>query len=469
MAVGDGVGQRAGVRLVIPTRRVPAWVRRAIAFSWCAAVLAAAPAAAARAQQGKSTPAASAKKTDDALISPDGAGGAAAMSTVPLRLVRCMAVSDLGCFRVIGDVKEFGQSDRFKAFLDSSLLIGPGEMRKDFDPNARLKLLIVYDVSGSMIGAGMLETRAALTDFLRRSLPPAISVSLVPFGSRGVQSEFDQAKFGTAAQAAQKLSGLAPTITANTALYSAVSFGLKLLDRETRAGGRSIMLVITDGKNDVGHNGDDPGLFSQMEQVRGAIDASPHRMWLVGAGKGVDAGELSRLAGSTGKSRTVAMDAIELKKLLTTILDEMTPRRLMVYGIPVATKAEMGRRSRQFRLSALVDSVGPWRPPLVALPVFEGVADSTLVPLRARQLADQVGDDMNLRLMLGIPLLLMVLLAYIALPRILGAPPKEEAADTSAADAAKAKAKEAAAQGRLRPATEAPPRRPGDVTKEGAM
>ena len=384
----------------------------------------------------------------------------------PLRYLRCFAGMDVGCFRVVGNIVDVSSApDRLTARLDSSTLIGPGEKRSEIDPTIALKLLIAYDVSGSMSENGGFEaTRFALGRFLQK-LPPSLSVALVPFESRRVREGFSGAQFKSASDVTAQLRRLPrPDKGGNTALYQAIYDGLRTLDRQSGASDQSILLVITDGRNDVDHPADEKGLLSGdagLEQVRAAVAGSKHRVWLLGAGRGVDSVVLSQIAGSTGRSRVVAIEFDLLSLALDAIKDEMTPRRMLVYGVPATAQATLARRSRGFVLPALNDVPRAWRPPLVAMPPFEGIADSALVPPGMREQLSDSGTDMRQRILIGIPLLLVVLVAYLAIPRIVGPPPED----------APASAVPVSARGHtsaLRPATEAPPRRPTDITKDGA-
>lgn len=387
-------------------------------------------------------------------------------ATAPLGYVRCFADADIGCFRVRGNIVDLSSApDRLTARLDSSTLMGPGETRSEIDPNTTLKLLIAYDVSGSMSENGGFEaTRFALGRFLQK-LPPSLSVALVPFESRRVRAGFNTAQFRSALDVNTQLRRLPrPDKGGNTALYQAVYDGLRTLDRQAGAGDQSILLVITDGRNDVDHPADETGLLSGdagLEQVRGAVAASKHRVWLLGAGRGVDSLVLSQIAGTKGRARVVAIEFDLLSLALDAIKDEMTPRRLLVYGVPASAQATLARRSRRFDLPALGDVPLTWRPPLVAMPPFEGVADSVLVPRGMREAVSDGGTDMRQRVLIGVPLLLVVLVAYLAIPRIVGPPPEATAASATPVPAR-------SHSSALRPATEAPPRRPTDITKDGA-
>ena len=238
------------------------------------------------------------------------------------------------------------------------------------------------------------------------------------------------------------------------------------------------MLVVTDGINDVAGKNDDPGLLSGdsgRDAARDAIAGSKHSVWLMGAGFPKE-DELRYLAGSAGRARFADVDPVSLARLLNTILAEMTPTRLVAYAIPAGPRADLGRRRRQFRLDAMKTSLLTWRPPLVALPPFQGDADSTLLlQPRVSEMSNDLDSDMNQRLLIGIPVLLILVFAHWVLPRLMGVPDTAAAGVGATASSAASPAGPPAkvpskpnATVALRPVTEAPPRSPSDITKDAA-
>lgn len=391
----------------------------------------------------------------------------------PLKLVRCHVSEEPACFQLIGNFVDVSNgSGRLRGHLDSAALIGPGLIRSELDAAATIKLLVAYDVSGSMLdNAGFDNARIALAAFLGK-LPPSVTVAVVPFESRRVRARFQSARFLPVAEAITNLRKLPrPDRRGNTALYQAVFDGLQTLDRNAAPEDQTFLLVLTDGKNDVDDpRADDPGLLdgeAGLNTARGAVEQSRHRVWMLGAGNGVDMASLSAIVGSKGRARTVPMEADLVGSALDAIKDEMTPRRILVYGIPASVRVELGRRRRLLLMSALGVSAARWRPPLVALPPFDGEADSTLVPHAVRELAGELESDLRQRLLVGVPLLLVVLVAYLALPRIIGAPSVTAAPEPQTVKAPKSAPSKSSQQ--LRPVTEAPIRRPTDITKDRAI
>jgi von Willebrand factor type A domain len=133
-------------------------------------------------------------------------------------------------------------------------------------------VLFLIDVSGSMnkrLSTGQTRFEAAqdaLREFLR-GFRKGDHVAIAPFQSRQVREAIDSASFATSPQDVQEeIESLpAPEPRNNTALYSAFELGLdKLLSAMPGSRGSSLfqLYVLTDGENDVGNPGDDPGLLA---------------------------------------------------------------------------------------------------------------------------------------------------------------------------------------------------------------
>ncbi|MFZ0964830.1 MAG: vWA domain-containing protein [Terriglobia bacterium] len=132
--------------------------------------------------------------------------------------------------------------------------------------------LFLIDTSGSMnkrLDTG--ETRfeaakEALEEYLQ-GFQEGDAVAIAAFQSRHVQDGIVSAKFATSREEARRqIEDLpAPEARNNTALYSAFDLGLEKLMSVPRNNPESSDLqlyVLTDGENDVGNPGDDPGLLA---------------------------------------------------------------------------------------------------------------------------------------------------------------------------------------------------------------
>jgi hypothetical protein len=355
------------------------------------------------------------------------------------------------------------------AQLGSTALIGPGIIRLGFDSSRTIRLLVVVDVSGSMKGEGMAFTRSALRGFLNALPKSGLEVALVPFDSKQVASRFASAKFGAPAAALASLAGL-PAPAGNTALYSSVAEGLRLLDRPGATNAANVLLVITDGVNDVGRAGDDPGLLSGdpgRQQARALIANSAHNVWLVGVGPGTDVAELRSLAGNRATAAVVALDPGALLSLLERIRLSLATQYTLVYGIPSNAAARLGRRPARVAIRGGSVLPAPWRPPLLARPLLRGSADSTLLSPDLRVLAASGQAPGSDRLIVGAALLAVLLALYALLWRLgndlRGAPSTKPAVVPP-----KASERSTGDSPLRRDAVDAPPRSPQDITNEEA-
>ena len=103
--------------------------------------------------------------------------------------------------------------------------------------------------------------------------------------------------------------------------------------------------MITDGRNDV-RQGDDPGLLSGAAGRDAAINAvasSGSYVWLVGIGGAPDGADLQALAGTHGERYLVAEDPLLLHRVFTGIRDALFTTRALTYPAPTWARARLAR------------------------------------------------------------------------------------------------------------------------------
>lgn len=407
----------------------------------------------------------------------------AQVGTTPPTLVRCASARAMSCFAVtlqrpVGSAAALKAVDtarsHWEGFAGTSRLIGPGLIRLGFDSTRKIRLLLAVDVSGSMKGEGIAFTRSALRSFLSALPSSGIEVALVPFESRAVVAGFAAVKFVLPTEAVAQLEKLPAPLSGNTALYSAIAEGLRVLDRPSAINGATVLVVLTDGVNDVGHARDDPGLLggqSGRDQAQQLIVSSKHQIWLVGAGAGVDAVELKTLAGTRANATVVAMDPGALVALLAQIRMSLASQYTLVYGVPSGVATHLGRRPLRITIHGDSALLSRWRPPLLARAPFEGIADSTLLSSDLRVLVQDGTSTGSDRLILGGALLFVLLSAYAVLWR-LARDAERGGVPVSATPSAKAVEKRAERKQSdatlRRDVVDAPPRTPFDITKDEA-
>ncbi|HEY0015353.1 MAG TPA: vWA domain-containing protein [Longimicrobium sp.] len=348
-----------------------------------------------------------------------------------------------------------------------------------------LRLLVLVDVSGSMSDGGLQTARSALRGFLADLPAGSVRAAVVPFASARVAERIRAARFVPGPQAAAQVDAL-PAPDGNTALYSAVREGLARLGAEPPPGDTAwnALLVVTDGRNDVGRRGDDPGLLAGEEGRRQAVEAvraSGAYAWMVGIGAGLDAAELRALGRPRGASFIVAEDAVALRRALQGIQGWIFTGREFL--LPVGGSAQARLAPGPARVEARAGEAaagGVWVPPVFALPAFQGRST-------ARVEGAGAADPWLLRRAAVLAFFAGVLLIlWTAVPPLLRAPaPPARAFAPPAADPVPAAGTgvrrriqlrtggaaiplagvAAVAADGLRPGlAEAPPRRPTDVT-----
>ena len=401
-------------------------------------------------------------------------------------LVRCVAQSDAACLRVDVTLRP-EQAARYAA-ADlagdaGSWLVALGS---DAYPAAvatvpartslPLRVLILVDMSGSMAGTGLEVTRSALRSFLF-DLPDSVLVAIAPFESRQVEGRIRGVPFVTRDSAFRQLESL-PEPTGNTALYSAAAAGVERLAAELEgldADAWGGLLLITDGANDVGHAGDDPGLLAGPDgraMASEALAGAGIQPWLVGIGATVSAAELTALAGPGGVTVLAGTDPLELGRAFAAIQGWLLTERELLFVLPAGVRSRLtGRETAlELRFRAAGEGAGQlvgaarYHPPVFALPAFDGVAaasDSAGVLLGSMPAAPALLDR-RWPMLLFFAALWLVL--WVAVPRALW--PAET--PTAAAEPAAAAAAESSAPGPgggLRiDVEEAPPRSPAEVT-----
>lgn len=249
---------------------------------------------------------------------------------------------------------------------------------------ATSRVLVLFDVSGSMKGAGMATGRTAVGIFLRTLHESRTRVAIAPFESHEVEDRVRAAQFGTPLDAQRALDAL-PSPSGNTGLYSAVREGALAL-AAAGAAGEAHLVVVTDGVNDV-RSGDEPGLLAGNSGLATAIAATNQesvQVWAVGVGSAPDRGELAALAGSDDRSQVVASDFLPLSRALQNIAQRIDRRNRLVVGTSAAPALALSAGPRPLRIVVRDEGitreiVGEWQPPLLAPPVvLERIRDPQL-------------------------------------------------------------------------------------------
>lgn len=193
-------------------------------------------------------------------------------------------------------------------------------------------ILLLFDVSGSMNYKDIPPDRftaakVAAVDLVN-GLPANYRVAVAPFESHRVKDKIDDAKFLPPRDAAKEIQNLPkPDDNGNTALYSAIDLAIDVLKKRKDDGESQdqSLIVLTDGKNDVGHAGDDPKLLDDKgyQTVLAKLKEYNTRTFTIGLGrpnkgegndKAFEEEKLKQLASTQGETRYFQADNIEQLK-----------------------------------------------------------------------------------------------------------------------------------------------------------
>jgi hypothetical protein len=421
-----------------------------------------------------------------------------ATQTSPVTMVRCLESSDVPCLSATVPLRpeearasndKTGASD-WKASIADLSLTG-GIARSTATIAHPLTLLVLVDISGSMKGAGIELTRSALRTFISELPRGSVRVAVAAFASRNLVPRIRAAQFTDPQSALAQVDAL-PQPEGNTGLYSAVEIGSEVVKGALENAPKDAwgaLLVITDGVNDVRAT-DDPGLLTGAAGRDAAVNAvasSGSYVWLVGIGSAPDGAELQALAGTHGERYLVAEDPLLLHRVFTGIRDALFTTRALTYPAPLWARARLARGVFPLTVSrgdgrgcCAAAVAGRWTPPLYALPAFSGVADSGTATAQGITAFEQKQPRVESNVLVFGFFALVALVLWFLLPGMMwpdesvamAGPPVAKLASSVAAPAVAVRAAPTAAApeqapsggGVRRGVTEAPPRRPTDVT-----
>ena len=254
-------------------------------------------------------------------------------------------------------------------------------------------ILFLIDISGSMnkpLESG--ETRfqaakAALEEYLQ-GFQEGDRVAIAAFQSRHVQEGIDSAKFATSREEVQRqIEALpAPERQNNTALYSAFDLGLDKLEGMVQGNPGSSeyqLYVLTDGENDVGNRGDDPGLLAGddgLKTVESKVHAYSHiQVNAIGFG---DTREVDEAALKEITNRyNMFTDAAGLKQFFRPLKPPppVSKGLQLTFKSPWSDRAWLAARTLHLRVSMQVPAGATlgseditWSAPQMGQPLYEG-------------------------------------------------------------------------------------------------
>jgi len=302
--------------------------------------------------------------------------------------------------------------------------------------------MVLIDVSGSMntrLRAGQTRfeaAKAAAAIFLNGFEEGADRLAVVPFGSQRVQEVIRSGRFATTKERAlQEIYDLpTPAPNTNTALYSAIDEALNVLSRATRevpGSPESVLIVMTDGKNDV-RAGDDPGLLTGAEGLRAVarkVQDSDIPVHAIGFGNKdeIDETALRRI----GTKYEMTEDPEDLKRLFTVARALLNSRIRVTFESPWPDRTSLGGRSFPFtadlRLAsgeALHSNEATLSTPQMGVPAFEGKCDEAearalLVRPKLPNTTGWLGMTVLRPIVVFAGLGILLLILWFGLPRLL--------------------------------------------------
>jgi hypothetical protein len=376
-----------------------------------------------------------------ALVSPaSGLAAQAPDSITPLTLVRCAPRIDVPCLQarvpldgrglaLLSQLDSAGEAHAWTGDLAGRMLIGPA-VTTPHDVTPPLRLLILLDRSGSMIGDGIAYTRITLRSFIQGLDSGSVRVAITGFESHDVNRLITETQFVSPAQAAEQLARLpTPDPRANTALYSALIAGGARVAAEIRAapGTQGAILLVTDGRNDVGHPRDDAGLLAGANGLRAAASAlsgGGQRVWIMGVGKDIAADTLRMLVGSNGSVTLASLDPNVMAMRLAAVSRELRRSRELIFAMPAGTEATLARTAWRGIAAAWVGDQQvtaralSWQPPLFAMPAYRGVAAASALTPALRDALGAGSGGAGVRWVMALFLALSGGAAWLLIPRL---------------------------------------------------
>lgn len=322
-----------------------------------------------------------------------------------IRLLQYERGSERPCFRITvnivdkdGNVLEIPFLDPRKAIQQTRIFEGDSQIevcRVSSGDASFLRLaILLLDVSGSMRGEKFKAMMEACRRFAEDFADDIDQIAVIPFASHDVIGGVEKETFWKGKQAllSRILNIAEPRSDANTALFSAARAALLRLRRvrdEAISKGRNpqcLLVVMTDGKNDVGNPGDDPGLMTDWQPVRRLAEEVGIQIITVGFGDSqhIDEQVLRRLAWSKESNYIRARNSADLIKAFQTAR-ALQVKRLQITFFPQQTLRGQLVKEHEFKVRLNPDSGSAiegtflWIPHVTGVggaPPFEGVLPS---------------------------------------------------------------------------------------------
>lgn len=407
------------------------------------------------------------------------AAAAGAQRPVRLELVRCTATSDAPCLRTTVPLDDVQRSlasridsarlaAAWSAALPGATLVGPGAAL----PGGQalpVDLLVLIDRGGAMTADGAAFTRTALASWLATLDSGSVRVAVLTLDDAATRQPVDSFTYRSPQAATALLAQLPPlSPRAPSPLLSAMA---AIAAGSPDTSRQRALLVLTAGRNQVGR-GRDAARFlagdSGLQIAARSAAARGIRTWVVAVGADSTAAMLRTLAGPRGSVFLEPADPNALAARLRAIAREFIGERHLTFGVTGDGVAGLARLSAvgtvTLRGEGDTTAATPveWRPPLLAMPAFRGVADSAALgdALQEAMLLSPLGGSN--RPMIALLLAAIVASGWLLLGRLGW---REPAPVASARDRGGSPTRTGSVTPLVAPAA---PRRPEDITQQTA-
>jgi len=318
-----------------------------------------------------------------------------------VRLLQCVSGSERPVFRITANIVDargtpfpipvFNPREQIQIFAGDvqikNFLIG--------DTLQRYAILLV-DVSGSMLnplagGWTKFEVmREACARFSDNFVDGIDHVAVMPFASSNVSIGINGADFLSERQRLlEQIRNIpAPQSNANTALFSATHAALIRLQQvkqqvmaQQNVDPQCLLVVMTDGQNDVGNPDDDPGLLDTSSPVEALADNVGIQIITVGFGNAANLDEpaLKRLCWPSETKYQPANNPTALDSAFIRARS-LQVERLRITFLPQQTSRGELTKPQQFKLQLrlapenVIEGAFLWTPPVhLSPPPWEGV------------------------------------------------------------------------------------------------
>jgi hypothetical protein len=358
----------------------------------------------------------------------------AQVSPAKVKLVRCAEASVMPCASVTVELNrregavaaELNDSAADAAWhgrLGGVPLAGAGVSWPRSVVRAK-RLLVVVDRGAAMVGDRIALARVSLKAWLAALDTAGIRVAIAGFAASDTAHSIDAARFGSVPEAIAAIDQLPPPASRDSAsVASAIARAVDRVDRELPAGSAmdaDVVVIAADG-GDLSATAS-ANLATHWDDSTRA-DAAARRIWVIAMGTAGTTGRGVPVAGSAVSVLRIPTDPNALANALHRVGRELSRGRQLTFGLVATEAVALGRTAMTGNVelrqanAVLVDRRVSWRPPLVAVPVFQGVADSNALSPALKEIL-LVGGSTSMRSLVALLMALLIVSAWLLLPRL---------------------------------------------------